>query len=183
MALKATIYKATIQLSDMDQDQYGQYPLTIACHPSETEERMMVRVLAFAMHAHGDLSFTQGLCEDEEPELWRKNLTDDIELWIDLGQPDEARIKKACSRSAHVVIYTYQPRSADVWWNKINTKLSRYNNLTVIALEEGVSKSLADICERTMQLNVMIQDGEIWISNDSETVSLKPTYLMTAVNS
>lgn len=180
MALKAIIYKANIQLSNMDQDHYGQYPLTIACHPSETEERMMVRVLAFAMHADERLTFTQGLCEDEEPELWQKNLTDDIELWIDLGQADETRIKKACSRSKQVVLYTYQPRSAEVWWDKIKNKLARYDNLTVISLANGDSESLADLCERTMQLNVMIQDGEIWVSSDSKTVSLKPEYLMTA---
>lgn len=180
MAQKATIYKANIQLSNMDQDQYGQYPLTIACHPSETEERMMVRVLAFAMNAHEDLTFTQGLCEEDEPELWRKNLHEEIELWIDLGQSDETRIKKACTRGKQAMIYTYQPRSADVWWDKIKNKLTRYDNLTVISLPEGASESLASLCARTMQLNIMIQDGEIWVSDDANSISLKPEIRMAA---
>lgn len=180
MATKATIYKVALQVSNMDAEQYGDYNLTIACHPSENEERMMVRVLAFAMFANDELKFTQGLCDDEEPELWEKNMVDEIMLWIDLGQVDESRIKKACSRSKQAVVYTYQPRSADVWWDKIQNKLSRYNNLSIFSITEEETRSLGDLCKRTMQLFCMIQDGHIYLSNDLKTVEVCPSIRINA---
>ena len=107
MALSATIFKANLQVSDMDRNYYAEHLLTLARHPSETDERMMVRLLAYALHADEYLNFTKGLCADEEPDLWLKNLTDEIELWIDVGQPDERRLRKACSRAAQVYLYLY----------------------------------------------------------------------------
>lgn len=177
MAQKATIYKATIQLSDLDRDHYDSYSLTIACHPSENEARMMVRLLAFALNASDRLSFTQGLCVDDEPELWQKSFADEIELWIDLGQADESRIKKACSRSERVILYTYQPRSANVWWDRLGSKLSRYDNLTVYALTEDDVVALTSLCHRTMQITCLIQDGQVWLSDDNRSVSLVPRQL------
>src|SRR5690242_18259904 len=105
MALKATIFKADLNIADMDRDYYGDHALTIARHPSETDERMMVRVFAFARHAHERLQFTKGLSADDEPDLWQKSLSDEIELWIDVGQPDEKRVRKACNRSQRVALY------------------------------------------------------------------------------
>ena len=124
MALKSTIFKADLQIADMDRQYYDGHGLTIARHPSETDERMMVRILAFVLHAHAALTFGKGLSTDDEPDLWQKDLTGAIELWIDVGQPDEKRIMKACGRSNQVVIYSYSSMS-NIWWNQINSKVER----------------------------------------------------------
>ncbi len=174
MALKATIFKAEIQISDMDRNYYQDHALTIARHPSETDERMMVRILAFARHANEDLAFTKGLSSEGEPELWHKSLSDEIELWIDLGQPDEKRIRKACGRAKQVVIYCYDDRSASVWWQQVKDKLERFNNLTVIRLPAGASSSMAQMVTRNMQLQFTIQDGQIWMSDGTEAVEIEP---------
>lgn len=116
MALKATVFKAELQVADMDRHHYGTYNLTLARHPSETDERMMVRVLAFALFADPALGFGKGLCVDDEPDLWQKDLTGVIERWIDVGQPDEKWIRKACGRAREVVVLAYG-RALEVWWN------------------------------------------------------------------
>lgn len=176
MAIKATIYKAELQIADMDRHYYHNHNLTIAQHPSETDERLMVRLLAFALNANENLKFTKGLSTDEEPELWQQNLTEDIELWIDLGQLDEKRIRKACNRAKKVLVYTYQSGSATVWWQQIENKLVRFNNLQVIHFPDDISKSLAELSERNMQLQCTIEDGEIWISNENNSVHINPIF-------
>jgi len=130
MAIKATVYKADLQISDMDRHYYQNHSLTLAQHPSETLERMMIRILVFTLHAHEDLALTRGLSSDEEPDIWLKLPTGEIDTWIDVGQPDEKRIKKACARDRQVYIYTYSGASAQIWWGKIASKLKRFENLT-----------------------------------------------------
>lgn len=175
MALKATIYKVDLQITNMDRHYYQSHALTLACHPSENEERMMVRLLAFCIHANDDLVFTGGLSTENEPELWQKNLQGDIELWIDLGQMDEKRIRKACARSDQVVIYTYQQRSAHVWWDNIKDKLRRFDNLRVFHLKNETVKKLADMAQRNMQIQCTIEDANIWLT-DSE-MSIEVTFV------
>lgn len=174
MALKATIFKTEIQVADMDRNHYRDYSFTIARHPSETDERMMVRLLAFALHADNTLAFTKGLSTDDEPDLWQKSLSEEIELWIDLGQPDEKRIRKACGRARQVVIFCYDDRSAQVWWRQIKTKLVRFNNLTVIRLPAGISSAMAEMATRSMQLQFTIQDGHIWMADGNHTLAIEP---------
>ena len=130
MALKATIFKATLSIADMDRHYYADHHLTLARHPSETDERMMIRLLAFALNASDRLEFTRGLSTDDEPELWQKSLSDEIELWIELGLPEESRLRKACNRAREVVLYTYGGRAVPLWWNKHQSKLARFDNLT-----------------------------------------------------
>ena len=125
MATKATIYKASLQIVDLDRDYYHEHSITLARHPSETDERMMVRLLAFVQHASEDLTFTRGLSTSDEPDLWQKDLTGAIELWIELGQPDEKRIRKACGRAQKVWIYSYSGRSAEIWWEQIGSALGK----------------------------------------------------------
>ena len=134
MALTSTIYKADLQISDMDRNYYQDHAITIARHPSETDDRMMVRLLVFALHAHEALSFANKLIEEDEPDLWQKDLTGAIDVWIEVGQPIEKRIRKACGRAKQVYIYSYSGHSADVWWNQVSTGLERAKNLTVIKL-------------------------------------------------
>ncbi|MFI3136128.1 MAG: YaeQ family protein, partial [Methylococcaceae bacterium] len=160
-------------ISDMDRGYYQAHQLTIALHPSETEERMMARLLAFVINADERLQFTKGLSTDDEPELWQKSLTDDIELWIDMGMPDEKRIRKASNRADKVIVYTYGGRNT-VWWSQIEAKLERFKNLTVVNLPKESTDQLAAMVKRTMQLQISIQDGQIWLSDDQSTVNIVP---------
>jgi len=172
MATKATIFKVDLQIADMDRNYYQTHALTIARHPSETDERMMVRVLAFARHAHESLAFSKGLSTEDEPDLWQKDLTGDIELWIDLGQPEEKRIRKACGRARQVIIYTYSGHSAELWWQKQRDALRRLNNLTVIDVPAAIVQALAGLAQRSMQLQCTIQDGQIWLADDNTSVQV-----------
>ena len=172
MALRAIIYKAELQIADMDRHYYADHALTIARHPSETDERMMVRLLAYAIYAQEGIAFTKGLFDVDEPEVWVKSLTGEITLWIDLGQPDEARIRRACGRAERVVLLCYSS-SCDVWWKQIASKLTRFSNLTVLQLPAETSQALASLAERNMRLQCMVQDGEIWINTDTQSVPVK----------
>jgi uncharacterized protein YaeQ len=174
MALKSTIFKAELQIADMDRHYYQNHTLTIARHPSETDERMMMRVLAFILHADEALSFGKGLSSEDEPDLWQKDLTGAIELWIEVGQPDDKRIKKACGRAARVVIYSYSSNS-NIWWNQIGSRIERAKNLTVVNLAPAISLALAALAQRNMQLQCTVQDGHIWVTGNDETVQVDLT--------
>ena len=176
MALKATIFKADVQIADMDRHYYQDHVLTIARHPSETDERMMVRVLAFILHAHEALVFGKGLSADDEPDIWQKDLTGAIKLWIEVGQPDEKRIMKACGRAEKVFIYSYSSNSS-IWWNQISNRVERARNLTVINLDPAISQALAKLAQRNMQLQCTIQDGQIWVTANDETVQVDLTMI------
>jgi uncharacterized protein YaeQ len=173
MALKSTIYKADCQIADIDRGYYQPHNLTIALHPSETEERMMARLLAFVLNAHEHLQFCKGLSADDEPDLWQKSLTDDIELWIDVGMPDEKRIRKASSRADKVIIYSYGGRNTH-WWKQIQPKLERFTNLTVINFPKSATDQFALLVKRVMQLQISLQDGQIWVSDDQQTAHIVP---------
>ncbi|MGB9989142.1 YaeQ family protein [Pseudoduganella rhizocola] len=171
MALKATIYKAELSIADMDRNYYATHSLTLARHPSETDERMMVRLLAFAIHADEALSFTKGMFDVEEPDLWQKDLTDAIQLWIEVGQPDDRRILKGCGRSEHVIVYSYSAASP-IWWKQLANKVERAKNLTVINLPSETTAALEKMAQRSMQLQCTIQDGQIWLTDGTETVQV-----------
>ncbi|MGJ8689204.1 MAG: YaeQ family protein [Gammaproteobacteria bacterium] len=177
MASKATVLKAELQICDMNRHYYKTHTLTIALHPSETEERMMVRVVAFALHASESLAFTRGLSSDDEPDIWDKDLTDHITTWIDLGQPEEKRIRKACGRADDVFIYTYQPRNSGPWWSKHADALERFSKLSVISIETRSSTALADLCDRNMELQCTIQDNAVYLSTPSKEVELALSFL------
>lgn len=174
MALKATIYKAELQIADMDRNYYATHSLTLARHPSETDARLLLRVLAFARHAHADLSFTKGLSTDDEPDLWQKDLTGTIELWIELGQPDEKRLRKACGRARQVVVYCHSGHSAELWWQKSQRDLQRFDNLQVINIPADTAQSLEQLAQRSMQLQCTLQDGQIWLGDAETSVLIEP---------
>ena len=177
MASNATIFKATVQISDMDRQYYGDHALTLARHPSETDERMMMRLLAFVLHAHEALSFGRGLSTEEEPALWRKDLTGAIDLWVEVGQPEEKTLRRACGRAKQVCIYTYGGRGADQWWEKNVFTLERLNNLAVMNVPLNGSRALATLAQPSMQLQCTIQDGQIWMAGGENTVHLALTTL------
>jgi uncharacterized protein YaeQ len=168
MALKATIFKASLQVSDMDRNYYGEHSLTLARHPSETDERMMMRVLAFALNAHEHLAFGKGLSDTDEPDLWQKDLTGRIEHWIDVGHPDEKRLIRASGKADRVTVYTYG-RGADLWWEANAERLGRAKNLAVWHVPAAVSESIGKLAERAMQLQCTVQEGQVWFSSAAET--------------
>ena len=174
MALRATIHKADLHVSDSDRHYYGSHSLTIAKHPSETDERMMIRIIAFALQAHEDLSLTKGLSDTDEPDLWIKDLTDAILLWVEIGQPDERRIMKACGRSDQVIVYCYGGQTSKIWWDGIANKLTRARNLQVIAIPAEQAQALNALVERSMVLHVNVQDGEAYVSSDQGQVTITP---------
>ena len=169
MAIKSTIYKAVVHLSDMDKSYYDTLNLTIAQHPSETDLRLMTRLLAFILNAHESLAFGKGLSDEDEAALWRINYSEEIELWIELGQPDEKRIKKACNKAKSTLLYGYNS-PFDVWWKQNNAKLVHYKNLTVERFDYAVLNQLTQFLNRTMEIQASIQDGQLWLTIGDESI-------------
>ena len=172
MALKSTVFKANLQIADMERHYYQNHALTLARHPSETDERMMVRLLAFALQAHELLAFGQGMTDDEEADIWRKDLTGKIEQWIDVGLPDEKLIRKACGRADEVIVYAYGGRTAEMWFEHNSSAFARLRNLSVFNLPQEQTKALAELAQRTMELQCTIQDGQLWLSNGERSVEV-----------
>ena len=166
----------------MDRHYYETHKLTIAKHPSETDERMMVRLLAFALNAHEQLEMTKGISTDDEPDIVQKSLSDELELWIALGLPSDKVVRQSCAKAQKVVIYTYGGRTADVWWDKIQNSTSRFDNLQVISLSEQATSELAGLADRSMKLQVNIQDGDVMVSVGDQIVYVTPTTLKSALN-
>jgi len=183
MASNATIFKATLQISDIDRQYYQDHAVTLARHPSETDERMMVRLLAFALHAHEALSFGRGISTEEEPALWIKDLTSAIDLWVDVGQPNEKSIRQACGRAKQVYVYTYGGRGADQWWEKNLSLLERLDNLTVMNLPLEGGRMLAQLAQPSMQLQCTIQERHIWMTDGEITAHIELTIVKDAESS
>lgn len=177
MALKATVFKVSLQIADMDRAYYNDHQLMLAQHPSETDDRMMVRLLAFAMNASGSLSFSKGMNVDDEPELWDKTLSGEIDLWIEFGQSDEKWIRKACGRAKAVQLITYAGRSVPIWWKQNEAALARYDNLTVTNIPEDAVKAMGKMVGKNMALQINICEGQIWISDENDSVLVEPEIL------
>jgi uncharacterized protein YaeQ len=180
MSPKSTVVKVELQVSDMDRHYYAQHNLILAQHPSETDVRLLVRLLAFALYADERLEFGGGLSDDNEPDLWQRDYVGDIQRWIDLGQPDESRIRKACARAQQVVVVNYGGHAAEVWWKKIAAGLSRFDNLTVIDLDPKSVDAIVGHLQRGMRLTAMIQDAELQLMSESLNVALTPRVRMAA---
>ncbi len=181
MALKATIYKANLQIADMDRSVYVDHAVTIARHPSETDERMMVRLLAMALNLpadanHGTLEFAKDLWETDEPALWHRDLTNQIVHWIDVGQPDDKRLMKASGRAAQVSVLSFSA-STPIWWSAIATKITRATNIAVWQIDAAQSQALAELARRSMQLQLSVQDGAVWVGDGERSVEITPERL------
>ena len=170
MALKATIFKAELQVSDLDRGHFATHALTLARHPSENDLRMMVRLLAFALNADEALEFGRGLSTEDEPDLIRRDLTGAIELWIDVGLPDEREVRKAAGRAREVKVYTYGGRAAALWWEQNRAALARLSNLTVIDVPDDVAAAVAALAARSMRIDCTIQEGQLWLSHQGDTI-------------
>ncbi len=170
MAQKATIYKVELSVSDMDRHYYETHKLTVAKHPSETDERLMVRLVAFALNAHEQLELTKGLSTDDEPDIWRKSLSGELELWVALGLPSEKIIRQSCGKANEVIVYCYGGRTAETWWEKIKNNTTRFGNLQVVNFSETDTRALGNLASRAMKLQVNIQDGDVMVSVDDSIV-------------
>ncbi len=168
MAAKATIYRALLNIANMDIHYYQEHNLTLAQHPSENDLRLMVRLIAFTLNANEELVFCKGISQDDEPDLWEKSLGGDIKLWIDLGQPDEKRIKKACGRSEEVIIYTYQKGMSEAWFKQSQKALKRFNNLKIVHLD--MDSEVERLTERSMNIQANISDNELSLICGDDTV-------------
>ncbi|HEY9280386.1 MAG TPA: YaeQ family protein [Eoetvoesiella sp.] len=173
MALRATIFKLELHVADMARSYYASHTLTLARHPSETDERMMLRVLAFALFANEYLAFTRGLSTAEEPALWEKDLTGSILNWIDLGHPDERRILQASGKSDRVVVCCYAGQASQVWWQGVQANVARVQNLSVLSFDPSAVRALAKLAQRNMTLHVVIEEGAALISSDADSVSVE----------
>ncbi len=177
MALRATIYKAALSIADIDRGRYADHALILARHPSETEERMMMRVLAFAMHADASLVFGRGLSTDDDPDLSRSDATGAIDAWIDVGWPDERRVRRACGRAREVSVFTYGGAKADAWWSQNATALARCQNLEVVLVPREAGEAIGALARRAMRLHVSIQEGGVLFGSDDGQVAFEPQRL------
>ena len=182
MALKSTIFKAEINVADMDRHHYQTHAITIARHPSENDERMMVRVVAFGLNANEALSFGKGLSSTEEAALWRKDLTGAVEQWIEVGLPDARVLKKAASRARELIVYAYGGRSVGLWWAQQRDELARLTNLRVIELPAEATTALGRIAARGMSLQCTVQEGQVWLGDANDTVHFEPRVLFPAAD-
>lgn len=178
MALKSTIFKADLQLADLDRGYFAEHALTLARHPSETDERMMVRLLAFALNASETLAFGRGLSSEDEAALQDLDPTGAIARWIDVGLPDDKNIRRACNRARQVVVLAYGGRAADIWWQQTAGKVDSLKNLRVLQLAAEEGKALAALAERGMKLQCTIQDGVVWLGSERQQVELHPAVLL-----
>lgn len=184
MAIKPTIYKANLQIADMDRSVYATHQLTLARQPSETDERLMVRLLAFALQVPADdhdgaLVSAGGIADADEPDLWQIGLAGQVRQWIEVGQPDERRLAKASGRADSVTLFTYSS-AAHIWWAGVQAKLSRLGNLTVWQLPSAQSQALASLVTRSMQLQVTVQDGQLWVGNGKDSLEVHPISVKAA---
>jgi uncharacterized protein YaeQ len=174
MAQKATIYKVELSVSDMDRHYYETHNLTVAKHPSETDERLMVRILAFALNAHEHLEFTRGISTDDEPDIWQKSLSGELELWVELGLPGEKILRQSCGKANEVIVYCYGGSTAGVWWEKIKNRTARFNNLKVTNFSKKDTSELGKLASRSMHLQVNIQNDDVMVSLNDSIVYVTP---------
>lgn len=180
MALRSTVYKADLAIADIDRGHYASHALTLALHPSETEERLMMRLLAFALFADDALRFGRGLSAEGEPDLHLTDPTGAMTLWIEVGLPDERWVRKACGRAAQVVVLAYGGHKAELWWRAREADLARNANLSVLAIPPEASGALAALAARAMSLDATLQEGQVLIADGDRSVTVEPQWLRRA---
>ena len=182
MALKSTIFKAALQVADIDNGYYADHALTLARHPSETDERMMIRLAALAFNAHqlqtvcngdGTLAFGAGLSDPDNPDVYLRDFTGQTRLWIEVGQPEDKPIIKACGKADQVMVYCFN-HAAEIWWRGIENKLTRLRNLEVFRIPAEAAQGLQVLAQRSMQLQATVQDGNLMLADERNTVDITP---------
>jgi uncharacterized protein YaeQ len=176
MALKPTIYKAQVELADSDRNCFESVPLTMAKHPSETLERMMVRLLAYCLNCARGLEFTKGISTADEPDLWLHSDSGEIEQWIEVGHPEEPRLRKACGRARQVCVFAFA-KSTPTWWKLNGEAIAALPHLQVWQFDWTEVQAATDLCSRTMHLNVSIVGGIMYLDNGTNSTSVEPKLL------
>jgi uncharacterized protein YaeQ len=182
MAIKATVHKATLQIADMDRGLYATHALTLARQPSETDERLMMRLLAFALQVPADdldgrLEPALGMADADAPDLWHRSLGGELRHWVEVGQPEERRLVRACGRAQRVTLYAYSA-SVPIWWAGVQGKLARLSNLAVWQVPAAQSQALARLAARTMTLQFTVQDGSVWVGDgQADSIDIHPVPL------
>jgi len=181
MALKSTIFKAALAVADIDHGYYADHALTLARHPSETDERMMIRLVALALNAHqlqdicqgdGTLAFGAGLSNVEEPDVWLRDFTGEVKIWVEVGQPEDKPIIKACGKADEVIVYCFN-HAAEIWWRGIENKLTRPQNLSVYRVPTEASQALAALAQRSMQLQATIQENTLTLGDGTNSIDVE----------
>jgi uncharacterized protein YaeQ len=181
LALKSTIFKANLSIADIDNSYYADHALTLARHPSETDERMMIRLVALAINAHrlqtecggdGVLAFGAGLSNPEDPDVSLRDFTGRTRLWIEVGQPEDKPLSKACGKADQVLVYCFA-HAAEIWWRGIETKLTRLDNLHVYRIPAAASQQLAALAQRSMQLQATIQEGTLMLGDGARSIDVE----------
>ncbi len=181
MALKSTIFKASLQVADIEHGYYADHALTLARHPSETDERMMIRLAALALNAHklhslckgdGTLAFGAGLSNPDEPDVWLRDFTGQTRLWIEVGQPEDKPVIRACGKADEVLLYCFS-HAADIWWRGMGPKLARPQNLQVWRVPSDASQALAQLAQRSMQLQATVQEGVLSLGDGQANVDIE----------
>jgi uncharacterized protein YaeQ len=181
MALKSTIFKAALAVADIDHGYYADHALTLARHPSETDERMMIRLVALALNAYklqdvcqgdGTLAFGAGLSNVDEPDVWLRDFTGETKLWVEVGQPEDKPIIKACGKSDEVIVYCFN-HAAEIWWRGIENKLTRPQNLSVYRVPTEASQTLAALAQRSMQLQATIQENTLTLGDGTHSIDVE----------
>jgi uncharacterized protein YaeQ len=182
MALKSTIFKANLAVADIDHGYYADHALTLARHPSETDERMMLRLVALAFNAHklqsvcaGDatLGFGAGLSNPDDPDVFLRDFTGRMRVWVEVGQPEEKPLAKACGKADEVLLYCFN-HAAEIWWRGIETKLTRLSNLQVLRVPTSAAQALAALAQRSMQLQATIQEGVLMLGDGTRSIDVEP---------
>ena len=176
MALRSTVFKAEVGIADLDRHYYQDHVLTLARHPSENDARMMVRLLAFILNASEFLEFGKGLSSDDEPALWDRDLTGSITSWIEVGQPEERLIRKACGRADKVLIYAFG-RAVEMWWKQNEKAFAKQDKLLVWLISAEDCEAMVALVERGMKLQCTLQDGELMMASERDTITIKPQRL------
>lgn len=180
MANTATIRKARLHIADMDRHYYESHALTLAQHPSETDGRLAIRLLAFACNASDQLAFSADLSSDDhQPELAERTLTNEITTWIAFGTPDEKWLRKSANRARQVKLYTYGDRAVSVWWKQQESALQRYRNLSIYQFTDDQVAAVAALVTRSMEWQCNISEGELMLTSSNATLTIEPLTLKT----
>lgn len=171
MAIKPTIYKLSIAISDFNRDYYDSVNLTVALHPSETVQRMMARIVAYCLNAQDNITFTKGLSNIEEPDIWVKTLDDQITLWIEVGEPSPERIKKSSRIAPEVKFYSFNSKS-DTWWKQSKDKVSQFKNVKFYQFDWPQIQLLATFAERSMDWSLSISGDTVYIAAENQECEL-----------
>jgi len=182
VALKSTIFKAALAVADIDHGYYADHALTLARHPSETDERMMIRLAALALNAHmlqtvcggdGTLAFGDGMSNPDDPDVFLRDFTGQTKLWIEVGQPEDKPLAKACGKADQVHVYCFH-HAAEIWWRGIENKLTRPSNLSVYRIPTLASQEMVKLAQRSMQLQATVQEGVLMLGDGARSVDIEP---------